>query len=135
LRENPDNKKFSNILAIIEKFVPNDAAVAYRIEAGLQAFITNRQKAWHIGEHPEGVEYYIVQMKKIKYIDLNLPPLQEYVRRLEKENFKLLYNDNILLIYKNLHPKPIPRLESVLGWDILLEPIFSWSRHTGTLQK
>ena len=128
LKENPDNKEFDNILATVKKFVPDDAAVAYRIEAGLQAFITNRQKAWHIGEHPEGVEYYIIQTKKIQYIDINLPPLQEHIHRLENEteNFKLLYKDNILVIYKNLHPKSIPRLESVLGWDILLKSITSW---------
>ena len=125
LKENPDNKEYNHILDTVNKFVPDNAAIAYRIEAGLQAFLTNRQKAWHIGEHPEGVEYYIVQTKKIRYIDINLPPLQEHIHRLENEteNFKLLYKDNILTIYKNLHPKSIPRLESVLGWDILLKSI------------
>lgn len=125
LRENPDNEKFKHILATVKKFVPDNASIAYRIEAGLQAFITNRQKAWHIGEHPEGVEYYIAQTRKIKYIDINLPPLKEHLERLEKEkgNFKLLYKDDILVIYENLHPQPIPRLESVLGWDILFKAV------------
>lgn len=128
LRENPNNKEFNRIIETINKFVPENAAIAYRIEAGLQAFITNRQKNWHIGEHPEGVEYYIVQTKKIRYIDVNLPPLQEHIYRLENEteNFELLYIDNVLRIYKNLHPKPIPRLENILGWDILLKSLVSW---------
>jgi len=125
LRGNPDNEKFNHILATIKKYVPGDASIAYRIEAGLQAFITNRQKAWHIGEHPEGVEYYIVQTKKINYIDINLPLLEEHLKRLENENetFILLYKDDMLVIYKNLHPRPIPRLESILGWDILFKAV------------
>lgn len=125
LRENSDNEKFKHILATVKKFVPGDASIAYRIEAGLQAFITNRQKAWHIGEHPEGVEYYIVQTKKINYIDINLPPLEEHLKRLENENetFILLYKDDMLVIYKNLHPRPIPRLETILGWDILFKAV------------
>ncbi len=49
------------VLEIIEENIPKDASVAFRVDAGLEAFMANRQKSWPLGYHPEGIEYYIVQ--------------------------------------------------------------------------
>ena len=98
--------------------------MAYRIDAGIQAYITNRQKAWYLGYHPDGVEYYFIQTKEVIQIDQNLPPWKEYLAQVENDrNNRLLYKDEGLVIYKNTNPQPIPRLESVLGWDVLLRAL------------
>ncbi|MCX5855338.1 MAG: hypothetical protein NTZ24_12365 [Deltaproteobacteria bacterium] len=116
----PVNNQYNHILSKMREYVPYDASVAYRIDASIQAYITNRQKAWYLGYHPEGVEYYFIQTKEVLYIDKNLPPWREYLIKVESDkNNKLLYEEDGLVIYKNLSPKPIPRLQNVLGWDIL----------------
>jgi hypothetical protein len=121
IKAEPVTAKYEHVLSKMKEYVPADASVAYRIDAAIQAYITNRQKAWYLGYHPEGVEYYFIQTREVAYIDPNLPPWQEYLIKVEGDkNNKLLYKDDGIVIYKNLHPKPIPRLERVLGWDILL---------------
>jgi len=118
------NKSYEHILSKLNEYVPETASVAYRIDAGIQAYITNRQKAWYIGLHPEGVEYYFIQTKEIIQIDKNLPPWKEYLAKVENDrNNRLLYKDEGLVIYKNTNPQRIPRLESVLGWDVLLRAL------------
>jgi len=116
----PNNQKFTHILTKINELVPNNASVAYRVDMGLEAFVANRHKAWEMGYNPEGVEYYIVQTRSINQIDTYYPKWQERLEKLEdNKNYKLLYKNDVLVIYKNLKPEPIPRLESVLGWDVL----------------
>lgn len=118
------NSQYKHILSKMKEYVPGDASVAYRIDGAIEAYITNRQKAWYLGYHPEGVEYYFIQTKEIVYIDRNLPPWREYLIKVENDtNNKLLYKEDGLVIYKNLNPKPIPRLESVLGWNVLLKAL------------
>ena len=118
------NSQYNHILSKMREYVPEDASVAYRIDADIEAYITNRQKAWYLGYHPEGVEYFFIQTKEIVYIDVNLPPWREYLIKVAcDKNNKLLYKEDGLEIYKNLRPKPIPRLESVLGWNILLKAL------------
>ncbi|MFH2047102.1 MAG: DUF2079 domain-containing protein [Pseudomonadota bacterium] len=124
IRSSPVNAKYEHVLEKMREYIPKDASVAYRIDAAMQAYVTNRQKAWYLGYHPEGVEYYFIQTKEVVYIDPNLPPWQGYMIKVESDkNNKLLYKENGLVIYKNLNPKPIPRLESVLGWNILLRAL------------
>jgi len=124
IKSNTVNKSYEHILSKLNEYVPETASVAYRIDAGIQAFITNRQKAWYIGLHPEGVEYYFIQTKEIIQIDKNLPPWKEYLAKVENDrNNRLLYKDEGLVIYKNTNPRPIPRLEGVLGWDVLLRAL------------
>lgn len=118
------NSQYHHILSKMREFVPEDASVAYRIDAAIEAYITSRQKAWYLGYHPDGVEYFFIQTKEIAYIDVNLPPWREYLIKVESDkNNKLLYKEDGLVVYKNLSPKPIPRLESVLGWDILFRAL------------
>ncbi len=127
----PVTEKYGHVLEKMKEFVPEDASVAYRIDAAIQAYITNRQKAWYLGYHPDGVEYFFVQTKDIVYIDKNLPPWREYLDKVEHDkNNIVLYKDDGLVIYKNLNPKPIPRLESVLGWNILLKALIP-DRYSG----
>lgn len=131
IKSSPIKAQYNHILAKMREFIPDDASVAYRIDAGIQAYITNRQKSWYLGLHPEGVEYYFIQTKEVVYIDVNLPPWQEYLTKVEGDkNNKLLYKDDRLVIYKNLNPQPIPRLESVLGLDIPLKALVpgKWMR-------
>jgi len=129
----PTKSRYEHILRKMREFVPDNASVAYRIDAGIQAYITNRQKAWYLGYHPDGVEYYFIQTREVVYIDPNLPPWQDYLRMVEndKKN-KLLYKEDGLVIYENLNPKPIPRLESVLGWGVLFRALIperhNWPR-------
>jgi len=95
--------------------------VAYRVDAGLEAFTANRQKAWQIGYHPEGVEYFVIQTSAIDYIMNDYPEWQQHLKKIENSrNSRFIYKDDILVIYKNLEPSPIPRLEKILGWNILL---------------
>jgi hypothetical protein len=120
----PVNEKYDNILNKLREFVPEDASVAYRIDAAIQAYITNRQKAWYLGYHPEGVEYYFIQTKDVVYIDKNLKPWKPYLTKVENDNNnKLLYKNDDLVIYKNLKLQPIPRLDSVLGWDVIFKAL------------
>lgn len=120
LRYGPVSEKYRQVLGKMREFIPDDASVAYRIDAPIQAYVTNRQKAWYLGYHPEGVEYYFIQTKDIVYIDKNLPPWREYLEKVEKDkDLTLLYKDDGLVIYKNSKPKHIPRLENVLGWGVL----------------
>jgi len=124
------NSQYENVLSKLNQYIPENASVAYRIDSAIQAFITNRQKAWYLGYHPEGVEYYFIQTREVEYIDPNLPLWKEHLAKVEadKRN-KLLYRDEGLVIYKNLEPKPIPRLEAVLGWGILIKALVpgKWS--------
>lgn len=123
-RARSTNDRYKYVLKKFKEYVPPDASVAYRIDSAIQAYITNRQKAWYLGYHPAGVEYFFIQTKQISYIDKNLPPWQEELTKIEGDpNNRLLYRDEILVIYKNADPRPIPRLESVLGWDVLLRPL------------
>jgi hypothetical protein len=104
----------------IQGSVPADAAVAFRIDAGLEAFIANRQKVWNVGYNPEGVEYYVIQTEPISFISRDYPAWEERLRKLESgKDFRLLYKDQGLVIYQNLKPAPIPRREDILGWDVL----------------
>lgn len=124
LRASSTRDRFEHVLGKLKEFVPPDASVAYRIDSGIQAYITNRQKAWYLGYHPEGVEYFFIQTKQISYIDRNLPPWQEELTKIEEDrNNKLLYRDEILVVYRNSNPKPIPRLESALGWSVLFRAL------------
>ena len=108
----------------IREFVPADASVAFRVEAGLEAVIANRQKAWAVGYNPEGVEYYVIQTEPIVFIAKDFPDWQNRLRKIENDKgFEPLYRDYRLAIYKNLHPAPIPRREDILGWDILWRAI------------
>lgn len=118
------NTQYEKILSRLNEYIPRNASVAYRIDAALQAFITNRQSAWYLGFHPEGVEYFFIQTREVEYVDPHLPPWKEHLAKVEadKRN-ELLYSDEGLVIYKNLEPKPIPRLESALGWDILYKAV------------
>jgi len=116
------NRQMRIVLEIIEENIPKDASVAFRVDAGLEAFVANRQKTWPLGYHPEGVEYYIIQTLPVNTITEDFPNWQKHLEKIQKsEKYKLLYNDDKLLIYKNLYPEVIPRLESVLGWDVLLK--------------
>lgn len=117
----PHDGKFRHVLAKMNELIPPDASVAYRVDAGLEAFAANRQKAWQIGYHPEGVEYFMIQTSAIDHITGDYPEWQQYLKKIESsKNFRLLYKNDILVIYKNLEPSPIPRLEKILGWNILL---------------
>ena len=120
----PNNEKLSYVLATTNKFIPVDASVAYRVDAGLEAYIANRQKAWQVGYNPEGVEYYVIQTMTIDYIANDYPGWQERLRALAaNKKFELLFQDNIFTIYKSLNPEPIPRLDNVLGWDLLYKAL------------
>jgi uncharacterized membrane protein len=124
LRISPNKKKLEGLLRKIDELVPTDASIAYRIDDGLDAFLANRQKTWRIGTQPEGVEYYIVQIEPIDEISDNYSSWQDCLKEIEHgNNMRLLYKDKIIVIYKNLSPKKIPRLESVLGWDILFKAL------------
>lgn len=104
----------------IQEFVPADASVAFRIDAGLEAVIANRQKVWNVGYNPEGVEYYVIQTAPISFISKDYLDWEGRLRKLEEgKGFSLLYKDRGLAIYKNLRPGPIPRRDDILGWDIL----------------
>jgi len=117
----PHDGKFRHVLSKMNEFVPPDASVAYRVDAGLEAFTANRQKAWQIGYHPEGVEYFVIQTSAIDYIMNDYPEWQQHLKKIENSrNSRFIYKDDILVIYKNLEPSPIPRLEKILGWNILL---------------
>jgi len=84
-------------------------------------FCSNRQKAWQVGFHPDGVEYFIIQTVPIDHIMNDYPDWQQHLQRIENNNdFHLLYKDDIVVIYQNLKPSAIPRSEKILGWDILL---------------
>jgi len=117
----PHDGKFRHVLSKMNEFIPPDASVAYRVDAGLEAFAANRQKAWQVGYHPDGVEHFIIQTSAIDHIMGDYPEWQQYLKKIESnKNFRLLYKDDILVIYKNLEPSPVPRLEKILGWNILL---------------
>lgn len=121
----PDNYKFSSVLSKINQYVPQEAAVAYMVDGGLEAYLTNRQKVWPIGFHPEGVEYYIVQTSPIQFIFYPFyPEWQKCVVNLKNnvDRYKLIYHDDMLDIYKNVYPVAIPRLEDNLEWNIILKP-------------
>lgn len=122
LRISPNKKKLEDLLRKINEFVPDDASIAFRVDAGLEAFLANRQKVWRLGSNPDGVEYYIVQTKAINEIADNYPSWQESVEKIEHNvNIRLLYKDEAIVIYKDTKPVKIPRLESVLGWKVLFK--------------
>lgn len=106
----------SHVLSKIDEHVPKDASLAFAIQQDLEAFMTNRQNAWRIGLNPDGVEYYVIETTCRNRTKL-------WKKQFEKlkadNNVKLLYQYRMLYIFQNLNPKPIPRLESVLGWDVL----------------
>jgi hypothetical protein len=117
----PHDGKFRHVLSKMNEFIPPEASVAYRVDAGLEAFAANRHKAWQIGYHPDGVEYFLIQTSAIDHIVNDYPEWQQHLKKIESsKNFRLLYKDDILVIYKNLDPSPVPRLEQILGWKILL---------------
>jgi len=125
VKPSPDNHKFSAALSKINQYVPQEAAVAYMVDAGLEGFLANRQKAWMIGRHPEGVEYYVIQPSPIQFFIYDYyPEWQKCLDNLKNnaDRFKLLYHDETLYIYKNIYPADIPRLEDNLGWNMLLKP-------------
>lgn len=124
VRAKSTNDRYRHVLGKMNEYLPPDASVAYRIDSAIQAYVTNRQKAWYLGYHPAGAEYFFIQTKQISYIDKNLPPWQEELTKIERDpNNRLLYRDEMLVIFKNTVPRPIPRLESVLGWDVLFRPL------------
>ncbi|GEM_PF-2611424 len=125
LKISPNKKKLDDLLGKINEFVPHDASIAFRVDAGLEAFLTNRQKAWLLGSHPEGVEYYIVQTKAINEIrDIDYPSWQESLEKVAHDNnMNILYENEDIIIYRNMKPVKIPRLENVLGWDIILKTL------------
>lgn len=115
-----NNLKYEKILKEINKFIPPDASIAYRLDAGIEAYVTNRQHAWPLGYNPEGAKYYCIQTQAINYITADFPRWQEWLEKIESDpKFKLLYKDDIFCIFENLDPAPIPRLEKVLGWNLL----------------
>ena len=124
LNVSPNKTKLEGLLHKINEFVPADASIAYRIDDGLEAFLVNRQKVWRIGTQPEGVEYYIVQIKAIDEISDNYSSWQEWLKKIEHDDkLKLLYKNEFVSIYKNARPVEIPRREGVLGWNVLFKAL------------
>jgi len=68
LRQSPNNERFSFVLSKAREFIPPKASVVYRVDSGIEAFFANRQMAWQAGNHPDGAEYYIIQLKAIEFI-------------------------------------------------------------------
>ena len=121
IKPSPNNVKFAFILSKIKEFVPPEAALAYRVDSGIEAFLANRQKAWQVGCNPEGVEYYVIQSSEIESIRDDYPGWQELLKKIKvNKGFLLLYHDDKIDIYKNISPVKIPRFEDNLGWDTLL---------------
>jgi uncharacterized membrane protein len=115
------NRQSAAFLEIIDKFVPREASLSYNIDPHLEAFLTNRQKAWIIGYQPEGVEYYII--RETDSHGWNIPWREKLAELKTDVRFKLLYDQDGLHIYQNLSPTPIPRLERVLHWDLLKQVV------------
>ncbi|MBF0405031.1 hypothetical protein [Candidatus Magnetominusculus xianensis] len=110
-------------LDVINSIVPQNVSVAYLENIGLANYLVNRKDAWEMDYgFPDGVEYYV-----ISYINTNAKRkahgVNEKIEELKQgKNSELLFNHPYLEIYKNKNPKPIPRLETALQWDILLHP-------------
>jgi len=123
-----DTKKRHEALAMLERYVPRDAPLAFRSEGRVDAQLANRQHVWHLGREPEGVKYYL-------FFGAPAAPTEGaewstlITKMKENPMFKLLYEDQAtpMVIFENLKAHPIPRDESLLGWGVLLR-IFGFGK-------
>ena len=111
-------KRFNNL-------VPKDAPIAWRANPVVQTFLTNRQHSWWIGREPKEVKYYVflgeagTPKEKTEW--------ESKIASLRNDtNFKIISEENPgkpILLFENLHARPIRRNENELGWSILLRAI------------
>jgi len=119
-----NHEALSKILSSIDCHVPKDASIAYRVDSGLEAFLTNRQNAWPLGYNPQEVEYFIIQTVQVSSITKDFPNWEEILGKITHDrNFKIVFQDDKLIIIQNLKPQAIPRPIHALGWDILYKAI------------
>lgn len=116
-----DTKKRHEALALLERYVPRDAPLAFSSEGQVDALLANRQHVWHLGREPAGVKYYLFfGVRGSASEGAERSALMEKMK--ENPTFKLLYEDHTtpMVIFENLKAHPIPRDENLLGWGILL---------------
>ncbi len=107
-------------LAQFDRYVPNDAPLAFRAEGSFDAVLANRRHVWYIGREPEGVKYYA-------FVGSMTPEGSgQYVEKMRKDDrLKLIYEDPSIpmVVFENRNAHPIPRNEGLLGWRVLLRAL------------
>ncbi|MEO5358848.1 MAG: DUF2079 domain-containing protein [Nitrospirota bacterium] len=126
ITEQAKNQKKRFVLEKIAEYIPSDASVACNVSTDIMAFLTNRQSVWFFPSYPLGVEYFVIEGAQFAASLKNMHNYRiSYKLCTDTDNFKILYYslENTVVIVKNLHPSPIPRNETILGWRILINTL------------
>ncbi|MCG6550842.1 MAG: hypothetical protein L7F77_00835 [Candidatus Magnetominusculus sp. LBB02] len=123
LTQLPATERARAILNKINEIVADNASIAYLENIGIGNYLANRKNAWQIDDgFPDSVEYFIISGINSS-VRVNAGVKKRLLALIEKDKSELIYYDDpYLLIFKNKDPKPPPRLESVLQWDVMLHP-------------
>lgn len=105
-KEMLDQKDFQKVIETIEKIVPKDKGIVFGNMNQLEGSLCNRNYCWHLGYHPKGAEYFIVEDPKL----LNLHNM-ELVASFEKP-FSLF-------LFKNLSGSGFIRNDPIIGFNPL----------------